>query len=171
MSRRAAAVEALRPVLLATALAALANPTPLSAADATAPAYASGATSFQANCAVCHGPAGAGLPGLAPPLLNYPARYAASGEGRRQLAMTVLYGMFGDIVVEDKHYNFQMPDFARLDDATLAATLNYLVFDLDLASADVKPLTPAEIASERAHAVDGAAVREHRKSVAPAPGP
>jgi len=111
--------------------------------------------------------AGAGLPALAPPLLSYPARYAARLEGRRQLALTVLYGMIGDISVEDKHYNFQMPDFARLDDATLAATLNFVVFDLGHAPADVKPLTTGEIAAERGHALDGAAVREHRKSVAP----
>ncbi len=137
------------------------------AADAASPAYPAGFGSFQANCAVCHGPAGAGLPALAPPLLSYPARYAASVEGRRQLALTVLYGMVGDITVDDKHYNFQMPEFARLDDATLAATLNFVVFDLDHAPADVKPLTTEEIAAERAHAVDGAAVREHRKSVVP----
>lgn len=140
------------------------------AADAPAPAYPQGAASFQANCAVCHGPSGAGVPSLAPPLMSYPARYAASAGGRRQLAMTVLYGLFGDITVEDKHYNFKMPDFARLDDATLAATLNFVVFDLGHAPTDVKPLDPGEIGAERAHPVDGAAVREHRKSVVP-PGP
>ena len=56
-----------------------------------------------------------------------------------------------------------------LDDATLAATLNFVVFDLAHASADVKPLTAAEIASERSHPVDAAAVRAHRQSL-PAPG-
>ncbi len=137
------------------------------AADAPAPAYPQGATTFQANCAVCHGPAGAGVPSLAPPLVSYPAHYAASTEGRRQLAMTVLYGLFGDIVVEDKHYDFRMPDFARLDDAALAATLNFVVFDLGHAPAGVKPIEPAEMAAERAHVADGAAVREHRKSVSP----
>jgi len=59
-----------------------------------------------------------------------------------------------------------MPDFARLDDATLAATLNFVVFDLAHAATDVKPLTAEEIAAERAHPLDGAAVREHRKSLA-----
>lgn len=137
------------------------------AVEAPAPAYPQGAASFQANCAVCHGPAGAGIPSLAPPLLSYPARYAGSPEGRRQLAMTVLYGLFGDITVEERHYNFRMPDFARLDDATLAATLNFVVFDLGHAPADVKPLAPADIAAERAHVASGAAVREHRESVAP----
>src|SRR5262249_32450261 len=137
------------------------------AADAPAPRYPDGATSFQANCAVCHGPAGAGVPSLAPPLTSYPARYAGSAEGRRQLAMTVLYGMFGEITVEDKRYDFKMPDFARLDDATLAATLNYVVFDLGHAPAGVAPLTAAELAAERAQPLDGAGVRAHRKSVAP----
>jgi mono/diheme cytochrome c family protein len=138
------------------------------AADAPGPQYPEGAASFQANCAVCHGAAGTGVPSLAPPLLSYPARYAASAEGRRQLAMTVLYGMFGEITVADKHYDFKMPDFARLDDATLAATLNFVVFDLDHAPTSVKPLSAADLAAERADAIDGAAVREHRKSVVPA---
>jgi mono/diheme cytochrome c family protein len=137
------------------------------AGEAPATAYPLGAASFEANCVVCHGPAGAGLPGLAPPLLSYPARYAASAEGRRQLAMTVLYGMIGDVAVEDKHFNFQMPDFARLDDSTLAATLNHVVFDLDHAPDAIKPITAGEIAAERAHPMDGAAVHEHRKAVAP----
>jgi mono/diheme cytochrome c family protein len=137
------------------------------AAADTPPAYPQGAAGFQASCAVCHGPAGAGLPALAPPLLAYPARYAASPEGRRQLAMTVLYGMYGDIVVEGKHYAFRMPEFVQLDDASLAALLNFVVFDVAHAPASVAPLTAVEIAAERAHPLDGAAVREHRKSVAP----
>ena len=137
------------------------------AGDAPAAAYPQGATSFQANCALCHGAAGAGVPSLAPPLLSYPARYAASAEGRRQLAMTMLYGMFGDITVDGRHYESRMPDFARLDDATLAATLNFVVFDLGHAPTDVSPLAAGEIAAERARAVDGAGVREHRKTVAP----
>ena len=152
------------PALLALAAAAA----PLAgAADTPAPAYPQGAASFQANCAVCHGSGGAGMPSLAPPLLSYPARYAASAEGRRQLAMTVLYGMYGDVAVEGKHYAFRMPDFSQLDDASLAALLNFVVFDLAHAPASVAPLTSAEIAAERAHPIDGAAVREHRKSVAP----
>ena len=81
--------------------------------------------------------------------------------------MTVLYGMYGDIAVEGKHYDFRMPEFAQLDDATLAALLNFVVFDLAHAPASVAPLTPAEVAAERARPQDGAAVREHRKSVAP----
>jgi mono/diheme cytochrome c family protein len=154
------------------ALAALAVASAARAADSPGPPeYPQGFASFQANCAVCHGPAGAGVPALAPPLLSYPARYAGSTEGRRQLVLTVLYGMIGDITVDDKHYNFQMPEFSRLDDAQLAATLNFVVFDLGHAPADVKAVSAAEIATERAHALDGAAVREHRKSVVPTASP
>ena len=138
------------------------------AADAPAVQFADGAASFQANCAVCHGATGGGVPSLAPPLTSYPARYAASPEGRRQLAMTVLYGLFGEITVDDKHFDFKMPDFGRLDDATLAATLNFVVFDLGHAPAGVKPLSAAEVAAERAQPLDGAGVRAHRKTVAPA---
>lgn len=155
----------------ATAFCALTAAAAAAGAETPAVAYPQGLAVFQANCAVCHGPAGAGVPALAPPLVSYPARYAASAEGRRQLAMTVLYGMIGDITVDDKHYNFQMPDFARLDDATLAAALDFVVFDLGHAPADVRPLTAAEIAAERARALDGAAVREHRKTVAAAASP
>jgi mono/diheme cytochrome c family protein len=158
-------VRALRAALALAAAAAA--PLGAGAADAPPPAYPQGAASFQTNCAVCHGSAGAGLPSLAPPLLSYPARYAASTEGRRQLAMTALYGMYGDVAVEGKHYAFRMPEFGQLDDAELAALLNFVVFDLAHAPASVAPLTPADVAAERAHPLDGAAVREHRKSVAP----
>ncbi len=154
--------------LTGAALAALMLATAVQAADAPPQAFPAGASAFQANCAVCHGPAGAGVPSLAPPLTSYPARYAASAAGRRQLAMTVLYGLFGDIAVEGKHFASRMPDFGQLDDATLAAVLNFVVFDLGHAPATLAPIAAGELAAERAHPQDGAAVREHRKSVAPA---
>jgi mono/diheme cytochrome c family protein len=157
---RAACRAALAAVLLATAAHAL-------AADAT---YPEGAKAFQASCAVCHGPAGAGIPSLAPPLLSYPAHYAGSAEGRRQLAMTVLNGLYGEIMVGDQRFDFRMPEFSSLNDATLAAVLNFVVFDLAHAPADTKPLEAADIQAERSHPVDGAVVREHRKTVVPAGG-
>jgi len=168
MTAAAGAASAATPLAASAALSlALTLAAGAAAADAP-PAYPQGAAAFQANCAVCHAATGAGVPSLAPPLLSYPARYAASAEGRRQLAITVLYGMYGDVVVEGKHYDFRMPDFGQLDDASLAAVLNFVVFDLAHAPASVAPLASAEVAAERAHPLDGAAVREHRKSVAPA---
>ncbi|MBV9344759.1 MAG: cytochrome c [Gammaproteobacteria bacterium] len=152
------------------ALAALLGLAPLAWSEEPAPPYPQGAESFQANCAVCHGPAGAGVPSLAPPLLTYPAHYAASAEGRRQLAMTVLYGLFGEITVEGARYDFKMPEFSRIDDATLAATLNFVIFALGHAPDAVKPLGAEEIAAVRGQNLDGAAVREHRKALLPQPG-
>jgi len=131
-------------------------------ADPATLQYPAGATTFAANCAVCHGAKGAGTPSLAPPVTSYPARYAATQDGRQQLAMTVLNGMFGGIEVDKKRFDFKMPDFMHLDDATLAAVLNFVVFDLGHPTEDTKPLTAEEIAAARAHPADGGAVREHR---------
>jgi mono/diheme cytochrome c family protein len=148
----------------------LASIPPQLAADPSKPRYAEGAATFQANCAVCHGSKGQGTPSLAPPLTSYPARYASIAEGRRQLAMTVLNGMFGGIDVDAKHYDFKMPDFSQLDDAALAAALNFVVFDIAGAAEDIKPLSPEDIAAERGHPQEGAAVREHRAKVLAALG-
>jgi mono/diheme cytochrome c family protein len=129
------------------------------------PRFAAGAAPFAANCVVCHRANGAGTPGLAPPVTGYPPRFMATAEGRRQLVLTLLFGMFGEIVVDERHYNFKMPDFARLDDVALAATLNYLVFDLGHAPPDLAPLTVTEVTVERARGLDGSAVRQHRAEV------
>lgn len=150
---------------LGTSLASLS-----ATADPASVRYPAGATTFQANCAVCHGAKGGGTPSLAPPITSYPARYAATQEGRQQLAITVLNGMFGGIEVDKKHFDFKMPDFMHLDDATLAAVLNFVVFDLGQPAEDTKPLTAEEIGAARAHPVDGAAVREHRAKLLPSLG-
>jgi mono/diheme cytochrome c family protein len=121
----------------------------------------SGKAVFEANCAVCHRASGAGTPGLAPPLTQQPAAFAATAEGRRQLALTLLYGMYGDIVVGERHYNFKMPEFQKLDDATIASVINYVVGQL-AGGSGLPPVTAAEIAAERVHPIDGAAVRAHR---------
>lgn len=139
-------------------------------AEPAVPRYATGFAFFQANCAVCHGAAGTGQPGLAPGLTSYPARYAATPEGRRQLALTVLYGMFGSVTVETSHYDFKMPDFARFDDDALATVLNFVVFDVAHAPAETAALTAREIAAERNRAIDGAEVRKRRAQVLAALG-
>jgi mono/diheme cytochrome c family protein len=154
----------------ATAAIALGFIPPELAADPAKPRYPDGAATFQANCAVCHGAKGLGQPSLAPPLASYPARYASIAEGRRQLALTVLNGMFGGIDVDAKHYDFKMPDFSQLDDAALAAVLNFVVFDVAGAAEDIKPLAAEDIAAERGHPQEGSAVREHRAKVLAALG-
>jgi hypothetical protein len=79
--------------------------------------------------------------------------------------MTVLFGLFGDIAVDQKRFNFKMPEFSQMDDATLAAVLNFVIFDLAKAQSEMHPLEPDDIARERAHPLDGQGVREHRSQV------
>lgn len=148
------------------AMAALACSSAVWSAESTD----AGKTSFGQNCAVCHQLTGAGNPALAPPLLVYPARYATRADGRRQLVMTLLYGLYGDIVVDDKHYNFKMPSFSQLDDAVLAEILNYVVFELGKAPPSVAAFTASDVAEGRAAASSGAEVRAHRSAVLQALG-
>lgn len=124
--------------------------------------YAPGKVFFDTKCAVCHQAGGKGQDGLAPPLTELPGRYAANAQGRTQLGLTVLNGMFGTIAIKDKTYNFKMPSFRTESDEDLAAVLNYLVFDVNAKHAGAKPFTAAEVKALRATPMDGAQVREHR---------
>jgi mono/diheme cytochrome c family protein len=161
-----------RAAIAALLVAALAGASAVAVAVADdEPRYPDGAATFKASCAVCHRPNGAGTPGLAPPVTTYPPRFVATAEGRRQLALTVLYGMYGDIVVDERHYNFKMPEFAQLDDVALATVLNHVIFDLGHAPAEAKPIDAATIAAERATPMDGAAVRAHRAAAIEDPAP
>jgi len=66
-------LESAAPVTAAALALALTSLPGLAAADPAPVRYPAGATTFQANCAVCHGAKGAGTPSLAPPVTSYPA--------------------------------------------------------------------------------------------------
>lgn len=127
--------------------------------------YAAGKSLFDAQCAVCHQAGGKGQDGLAPPLTEYPGKYAAAEAGRAQLVATLLHGMFGEIKVRDKSYNFKMPSFASASDDDIAHVLNYVVFDLDAQHGNAKPFTAADIRAARAKEMDGTAVHAQRAAV------
>ncbi|MBN3567286.1 c-type cytochrome [Burkholderia cenocepacia] len=127
--------------------------------------YPAGKSLFDAQCAVCHQAGGKGQDGLAPPLTDYPGRYAAAEAGRAQLIATLLHGMFGEIEVHDKRYNFKMPSFASASDDDIAHVLNYVVFDLNARHGDAKPFTAADIRAARAKQMDGTAVHAQRAVV------
>ncbi|AJY09794.1 cytochrome c [Burkholderia dolosa] len=136
------------------------------AADAQqAVRYPVGKSMFDAQCAVCHQAGGKGQDGLAPPLTEYPGKYASIEQGRAQLVATLLHGMFGEITVRDKRYNFKMPSFASASDDDIAHVLNYIVFDLGAQHGDAKPFTAAEIRAGRAKEMEGAAVHAQRAVV------
>ncbi|KVH03406.1 cytochrome c [Burkholderia sp. BCCIQ04A] len=146
-----------------TAVAAFAWP---AAAGAQATVhYPAGKSLFDAQCVVCHQAGGKGQDGLAPPLTEYPGKYAAVEAGRAQLIATLLHGMFGEIDVHGKRYNFKMPSFASASDDDIAHVLNYVVFDLNAQHGDAKPFTAADIRAARAKPMDGAAVHAQRAAV------
>ncbi|BAX61015.1 c-type cytochrome [Burkholderia stabilis] len=127
--------------------------------------YPAGKSLFDAQCAVCHQAGGKGQDGLAPPLTEYPGKYAAAEAGRAQLVATLLHGMFGEIKVHDKSYNFKMPSFASASDDDIARVLNYVVFDLNAQQGNAKPFTAADIRAARAKDMDGTAVHAQRAVV------
>ncbi|MBR8320164.1 MULTISPECIES: c-type cytochrome [Burkholderia cepacia complex] len=127
--------------------------------------YPVGKSLFDAQCAVCHQAGGKGQDGLAPPLTEYPGKYAAAEAGRAQLIATLLHGMFGEIEVHDKRYNFKMPSFASASDDDIAHVLNYVVFDLNARHGDAKPFTAADIRAARAKQMDGTVVHAQRAVV------
>ncbi|WP_175731374.1 c-type cytochrome [Burkholderia ambifaria] len=127
--------------------------------------YPAGKSLFDAQCAVCHQAGGKGQDGLAPPLTEYPGKYATADAGRAQLVATLLHGMFGEISVHDKRYNFKMPSFASASDDDIANVLNYVVFDLNDKHGDAKPFTAADVRAARAKEMDGTAVHAQRAVV------
>ncbi|MCR4469896.1 cytochrome c [Burkholderia sp. SCN-KJ] len=127
--------------------------------------YPAGKSLFDAQCAVCHQAGGKGQDGLAPPLTEYPGKYATADAGRAQLVATLLHGMFGEIEVHDKRYNFKMPSFASASDDDIANVLNYVVFDLNDRHGSAKPFTAADIRAARAKEMDGTAVHAQRAIV------
>ena len=151
--------------LAALCIAAAASFAVTGTAHAQSVHYPAGKSMFDAQCAVCHQAGGKGQDGLAPPLTEYPGKYSTTSQGRAQLTSTVVHGMFGEIKVLDKSYNFKMPSFASASDEDLAQVLNYVVFDLNAQHGDAKPFTAADIKAARAQTLDSAAVHTQRAVV------
>lgn len=87
----------------------------------------SGAALYQQNCAFCHGERGQGRPGAFPPLLEHAPALVQSSEGRTYIALLLLYGIQGELVVKGQRYNGVMAPFGQLKDEELAAILNYVL--------------------------------------------
>ncbi len=78
-------------------------------------------------CAACHGPGGAGIEGLAPPLQD--SEYL-TGPGKR-LALVILHGLKGPVNVNGKRYEFnaQMPGISNnpdMSDQDISDLITYL---------------------------------------------
>lgn len=131
-------------------------------ADATA--GVDGSRVYAANCASCHGPAGAGIAGAFPPLAGHAADLAALEGGRAFLISAMLYGLQGPIVVNGVSYNNVMPAWAQLGDAEIAAVLDHVV---GLGGPAAAAFTADEVAAERGKGLTAADVLTIRQRVAP----
>jgi cytochrome c5 len=84
------------------------------------------AAAFNGNCSMCHQLGAAGLPGQFPRLAGRAGKIASSAAGRDYLEHVVLFGMAGQITVDDSPIFGVMPSFASLSNDDLAAALNYV---------------------------------------------
>lgn len=120
------------------------------AAGVPATAPATGPQTYATRCSMCHQPSGAGLPGSFPRLAGRVPVIAKSPDGRRYLAMVLLYGLYGPIAVDGKPISGLMPSMTALTDQAIADVLNH-VMTLKPAG-KVAPFTAPEIAAVRAGA-------------------
>ena len=150
------------------ALFALAGP-----ARASGSAYASGASVFAANCAVCHQSGGEGVQGVYPRLAETIGRWVKLPAGRAYLVHVVAFGMTGAIVSQGETYNGFMQPWTQLSDAQIADVLNYILTGLNaqILPASFRPYTAAEVKRLRASSESFDQVRAERATIVKAPGP
>ena len=102
------------------------------------------------SCGTCHGPDGAGKPGVASPLAR--SGWVLGPEGR--LIRIALHGVRGEIEVIGKTYNLEMPAFhVAFRDADIAAILTYIRQAWGNSAPPVETATVAELRA--AHAERG----------------
>jgi cytochrome c oxidase cbb3-type subunit 2 len=114
------------------------------AAPAAKPDLARGKNLFGSNCAACHQASGTGLPGVFPPLKGNPA---VNDPDPAKHIEVVLHGLHGQKIAGTL-YPGAMPPFADLlDDAEIAAIINY---ERSAWGNHGKFITPADVAAARA---------------------
>lgn len=90
-----------------------------------------GASAYS-RCVVCHLADGTGVPGAFPSLSGRLGAVAGSDAGRKYLVMVVKSGLMGALSVDGVTYRGVMPPQAvALDDAAVAALLNYIMTEFN----------------------------------------
>jgi len=105
--------------------------------------FTKGKAIYAGLCGACHQPSGAGMPGLAPPLLN---SEWALGPAERMIRI-VIGGLTGPIEVAGTKWQLEMPALPILTDEDLAATLTYIRREWEHTASAV---APSEVAAVRA---------------------
>jgi mono/diheme cytochrome c family protein len=113
---------------------------------------ADGKAVYDANCAACHQPGGAGALGLAPPLAGTLGKRMAFADGRKYLSGIVIAGLGGKMESKGVIYEGLMPSWPQLSDGELAAVLNHVLTTFNSAElpADFKSIEADELAAARA---------------------
>jgi mono/diheme cytochrome c family protein len=141
------------------------NPPPAAAAPAQpSSADIDGAAAFNENCSSCHQENGEGVPGQFPPLAGNPDLFLA----RDFPVKVALNGLEGAIEVKGEAYQATMPPFGHLDDAHIAAIVNYIRSawgNAALAPAGMGKVDAAAVKAARATPMTSAAVLAYRKGL------
>lgn len=132
----------------------------LPAVAAAAPA--AGATLYTTHCVTCHQAEGEGTPGIAPPLAGTLGKRAGNEDGRDFLAQVLVSGMIGPITSQGQRYNGNMPSFAALADADLAAVMNHVLASFNASSVE---LPASAFAAARGRGMAPSEVRKLRERV------
>lgn len=112
---------------------------------------ADGKTIYDANCASCHQPDGAGAVGLAPPLLGTLGKRVATPAGRQYVPGVLISGLAGKLVSKGVTYTGIMPSWAQFSDEELAGVVNYVLSTYNAAELQPghQPYVAAEFAQMR----------------------
>jgi mono/diheme cytochrome c family protein len=118
-------------------------PPPPGAAKSKAERIELGRNLFVSICAACHQPTGRGLPNVFPPLAG--SDYLNADKNRA--IQTVLFGRQGQVVVNGRKFNNNMPSFP-LNDQNIANVLTFVYNSFGNSGLEV---TPDEVKALRAH--------------------
>lgn len=119
---------------------------------------------YDANCAACHQPDGAGAVGLAPPLAGTLGKRVGSPVGRKYVPGIVIAGLAGKMESKGVVYNGVMPNWQQFSDDELAGVINYVLTTFNAAelAAGHAPYEAAEVAALRAKKPTGKELRSWR---------
>jgi mono/diheme cytochrome c family protein len=92
----------------------------------------SGADLFSNTCAACHGDAGVGIPGLAPPLQNPELWQRLGPKGNEYIAGVMTAGLSGTIIVDGiKYQAMVMPPQSMIASEDLVKIAEYVLTTLN----------------------------------------
>lgn len=125
-------------------------------------AFGDGGDLFDDHCSACHGPAGIGTPGFAPPVNRSEFWQELGDEAPTYLGGIMAAGLTGTITANGETYSgLMMPPQSALDPAELAEIGAYIL--TELGGLDV-PFTEDIVLSARENPVGHAGLRAMRPS-------